>query len=117
MSDMPVVDDGALERLVRLGGPTLLREMIELYLTHGSERIAALDAGLAADDARAVQRAVHSLKSSAGNLGARRLQHTAEAVEAAATGGVIDAELTDRLKREYQESATRLRAAMEAYDG
>jgi HPt (histidine-containing phosphotransfer) domain-containing protein len=102
-----------MERLTRLGGTKLVRQLIELYLAHGPERVRAIEAGVETGDAKQVERAAHSLKSSAGNLGARRLQHTAEAVEAAAAGGLIDDDLTARIVQEYEESAVLLRSAME----
>lgn len=109
----PVVDMAALERLTRLGGAKLLRDMTELFLTHGRERLDALLAAASAGDAPGVERAAHSLKSSAGNLGARQLQHTAESLEAIAFNGMLDHELVKRLAAEYEASADVLRAAGE----
>jgi HPt (histidine-containing phosphotransfer) domain-containing protein len=112
MTAYSVLEGTALVRLERLGGTGLVRQMIELYLQHGTERLDALAAGVAASDARAVERAAHSLKSSAGNLGALRLQHTADALEAMAADGVIDEPVARRLREEYDESAALLRAAL-----
>jgi HPt (histidine-containing phosphotransfer) domain-containing protein len=53
------------------------------------------------------------MKSSAGNLGAVRLQRTAEALEASAGRGAIDEQLVARLVREYEDSARALRGALE----
>jgi two-component system, sensor histidine kinase and response regulator len=113
MTRQPVLEQTALDRLVRLGGATLLREMVELYLAHGPERLHALDEGVAAGDPARVERAAHMLRSSAGNLGAVRLQHTADALEALSARGLLDRQMVKRLRREYEESAALLRAALE----
>jgi HPt (histidine-containing phosphotransfer) domain-containing protein len=104
MSD-ETLDRSALLRLERLGGAKLLRQMINLYLEHGPGRVQAIADGVAASrDAAAIERAAHTLKSSAGNLGALRLQHTAEALEAVAASGIVDEQLAQRVQAEYAES-------------
>jgi HPt (histidine-containing phosphotransfer) domain-containing protein len=115
MTEPPVLEPAAVERLLRLGGADLVRQMIELYLRHGPERIAALAAGVAAGDAGQVERAAHTLKSTAGNLGAHRLQHTADALEAMAADGVVDEQMAARLSVEYDDSAAALRQLLEEY--
>lgn len=112
MSGHATLDGVALDRLARLGGTPLVRQLIELYLAHGPERIDALLTGAAAGDAAAVERAAHTLKSTAGNLGAARLQHTAEEVETLAAAGMIDAALTDRLRVAYDESVAALQRGL-----
>lgn len=80
MSD--VLDPAAAARLRRLGGDRLLREMTELFLQLGEERLAAAGSG----DRQEAERACHSLKSSAGNLGAHVLQQAAAQAEQTAAG-------------------------------
>jgi HPt (histidine-containing phosphotransfer) domain-containing protein len=109
----PVLADAAFERLRRIGGATLLRQMIELFLEYGPDRTDALVDGVMAGDAAQVERAAHTLKSTAGNLGAVRLQHAAQAVETAAAQGEVAGELTERLLAEYEESTTALRRVLE----
>lgn len=82
-----MLDPGAAARLKRLGGERLLREMILLFLQHGPERIDAAEQGSAGGDLARVEHACHSLKSSAGNLGATALQQAAAATEHAAEAG------------------------------
>jgi HPt (histidine-containing phosphotransfer) domain-containing protein len=113
----PGIEQAALDRLVRLGGSKLLRQMIELYLTHGPERLRTVEEGVSAGDAAMIERAAHTLKSSAGNLGAVRLQHTADALEALAAQGVVDVHVAERLRAEFEESAVLLRQALEELDG
>jgi len=84
-----VLDPAAVERLRRLGGDEFLVEMIDLFLDNGPKRMAAVRDGLAAGEARAVQRAAHSLKSTAGNLGGRAVQQTAQEIETLAAEGDV----------------------------
>lgn len=113
MTDMPVIERAALERLTRMGGGRLVRQMLEMYLSLGAERLEALRSAAAAGDADRVERAVHTLKSTAGNVGAVRLQYTATEIESRAAAGVIDMELVNRIPLEYEESAQALRTLLE----
>ena len=113
MTGEPVLDEAALERLRRIGGADLVRRMIELYLSNAEERIGMLTKGSAEGDVGLVELAAHTIKSSAGNVGAVRLQHTANALEAIAASGASDEELVARLVREYRESTAALRKALE----
>lgn len=113
MTGQPIVDAAAVDRLRRLGGTSLVRQMLELYLAQGAERIRALLDDAAAGDSEGVERTAHTMKSSAGNVGALRLQRTAEGLEAAAGAGVIDAVMVERLVQEYHDSAALLRAVLE----
>ena len=104
MTNERVLDGTALARLEKLGGRALVRQMIELYLANGPERIRALREGAAAGDATRVERAAHTMKSSAGNLGAIRLQLTADALENVAASGTVDHGMVARLVAQYEES-------------
>jgi two-component system, sensor histidine kinase and response regulator len=88
--DLPATDASALDRLKRFGGGKLLREMITLFLAAAPERIAAARVGHLAGDAPATERAVHSLKSSAAQLGAMRLQRLCARGERMAKDGKLD---------------------------
>lgn len=112
MSGDPVIDRAALDRLRRVGGANLLRRMVELFLESGPERVRAVAESAAAGDVARVERAVHAMKSSAGNVGAIRLQRTAEAIEARAVAGSIDAGAVQRLIRDYDDSAAGLRSML-----
>ena len=113
MTDPPVVEPAAVVRLRRLGGANLVRQMLELYLAQGPERIRSLLEGADAGKADRVERSAHTLKSSAGNVGALRLQQTAERLEAAAGAGIVDPVMVERLVHEYHESAAVLRGVLE----
>jgi HPt (histidine-containing phosphotransfer) domain-containing protein len=96
-----VLDPAACDRLIRIGGVTLASQMLEMFLKHGQERIMAAEAGYASQDMRAVEHASHSMKSSAGNIGAVRMMNAAAAVEAAAEAGAATAEQMNTLRVEY----------------
>ena len=89
VSDLPTTDATALDRLRRFGGGKLLSEMISLFLTAAPERIGAARAGVTANDARATEMALHSLKSSSAQLGAMRMQRLSEQGESLARSGSL----------------------------
>lgn len=74
-------DEAALERVHKLGGEHLVRRLVALFLANAPDRLAEARSGERAGDFKATEQAVHSLKSSAGNVGALRLQELAGAVE------------------------------------
>lgn len=84
MGEADRFDPRAIDRLRRLGGDELVRRMGRLFVSLGEERIAAARAGVTYGDLDTIERAAHSLKSSAGNVGAVALQRHAETVERAA---------------------------------
>lgn len=113
MTEQPVLDGVALDRLRRIGGDTLVRKMIALYLEHGPGRVQAMKDGLETGDAEQVERAAHTMKSSAGNMGAVRLQHAAEAVETLAVSGAIHPATIEDVIREYADSAAALQRVLD----
>ena len=100
---LPATDDASLERLRRFGGGKLLGEMIALFVSAAPERISAARAGVAARDAHATEQAMHSLKSSAAQLGALRMQRLCEQAETLARAGSVDqiAALVQNLEEEF----------------
>jgi HPt (histidine-containing phosphotransfer) domain-containing protein len=66
--NMEVIDE--LLALSEDGDPELLVDLIEMYLTDGPTKLAAITAGVDAGDWERVERAAHALKGSSGNLGA-----------------------------------------------
>jgi HPt (histidine-containing phosphotransfer) domain-containing protein len=73
--------DIELGRLHRLGGTKLVRGMIDLFLKTGSEKIATARDGARSGDLRVLERAMHSLRSSAGNMGAEAVEDLATRLE------------------------------------
>jgi HPt (histidine-containing phosphotransfer) domain-containing protein len=86
----PTTDPRALDRLRRFGGGTLLGEMIGLFLSITPERLATARQALDAGDLPMLERALHSLKGSAAQLGALRLQRLSAEGERLARLGTID---------------------------
>jgi HPt (histidine-containing phosphotransfer) domain-containing protein len=78
-----VLDTEALDMLVEAVGADAMRDIIELFLGECRELTAAIAAPGA--NCVAIGRAAHSLKSSAGQLGATALSEAALAVEIAAS--------------------------------
>lgn len=111
MESMEYLDPGVITRLEKLGAG-FPRKLIALFLEHTPRRLDTAMAGGRAGDWKAVEDAAHSLKSSAGNLGAVRLRELADRVEAAAsaaagrTQGAGDADLA-ALLAELEEAYAR----------
>src|SRR3954468_7265127 len=106
-AELPATDTAALERLHRFGGATLLRRMVELFLIAAPERIAVVRAAQSAGDVEAAERALHSLRSSSGQLGANHLQQLCEKGELGARQGSLEG-LAD-LASELDEELARVR--------
>jgi HPt (histidine-containing phosphotransfer) domain-containing protein len=76
-----VGDLDALKRLERFGGLKLRVELTTLFLEEAPSRVAAARAAVAAGNVEAVRAMAHMLKSSAGQMGAIRVQHLCERLE------------------------------------
>jgi two-component system, cell cycle response regulator DivK len=110
-SEMTVLDSTALERLRNLGGDSLVRRMIELFCSHTSAKVEEARECLKRDDLQNFGRAVHSLRSSAGNVGASLLFELAGRLERLAIENK-DSEvrlLFPELERALQQAAAQLR--------
>ncbi len=86
MNDV-VLDESVLEMLRSLtvpGEPDVLREVLEIYQRDLPARLETLRAADLSADVSAIERVTHSMKGSAGNIGARRLQEACRHVEDAA---------------------------------
>lgn len=110
MSDSVVIDTDALGRLEEWGGEDLILKMLQLFLEHAPERMDQIRTGASDGALDVTERGAHSLKSSAGNLGARRLQSLAAEVEeraASGDGAGVRSMLPD-LESAYTETETAL---------
>lgn len=109
-ADEPEFDAAALERLKRFGGDTLLDKMIALFLEAAPERLDAARAALARNEVADVELALHSLKSSAAQLGALRMQRLSARGEQQARTGSPEGlrALTDELDQELARVRERL---------
>ena len=80
----------ALERLARIGGDGLVRDLAFLYLGQAPERLLAGRTAMGDGDLRALAGAAHALRSSSAQLGARALTNACDATEDAAEEGDPD---------------------------
>jgi HPt (histidine-containing phosphotransfer) domain-containing protein len=75
------IDPAALERLRRLGGEEFIFKMADLFLSNGAQKIGEARRAFETANLAEVAKAVHSLKSSAGNIGALEVQDLAAKIE------------------------------------
>ncbi len=118
----PAVDPAVFDALCELMGEGL-PDLVAAYAASARAHLAALRAALAREDAAAMMRPAHTLKSSSANLGASALTALAGQLEAQARAGRIEgaAALVDRVDAALQRvcdeiGAPRARVA-EAIDG
>jgi HPt (histidine-containing phosphotransfer) domain-containing protein len=81
MNDSDIIDPQAQARLREWGGAKLLTQMIRLFLENAPNRMEQVRKGLAEGNVREAERGVHSLKSSAANVGALRVSRLAAQME------------------------------------
>jgi CheY-like chemotaxis protein len=100
------VDSAALERLVKItaGDPGLLPALIDTFLADAPRLAENARRGLQQAQAGEVQRAAHTLKSTAATFGATRLSELSRSLEALASSGTLDgaAGLILRIEAECQ---------------
>jgi HPt (histidine-containing phosphotransfer) domain-containing protein len=104
MNSDPCLDKATIEKLREIGGKEFALQMIDLFLSYVPQKLAEGRAAAAAGNWSGVQKAVHPIKSSAGNIGARPLRDLAAHIEQLAVdrqSETIDARLTE-LNAEYQ---------------
>ncbi len=87
MSEVQNLDPAALQRLRRLGDNAFVCRMIDLFLDYAGKKIAEARTAGATGNCAAVQRAVHPIVSSAGNIGACRIQELSARLEQLAQQG------------------------------
>lgn len=119
MPESPVIDPGAIQRLRKWGGVGLPRRMIEIFLMHSAERIVQIRDGIEAKDAAAAETGAHSLKSSAGNVGASRLQALCQAAEMLAEAGDFGGlkGLVGEIESAHRDAKEELERILEGMDG
>jgi HPt (histidine-containing phosphotransfer) domain-containing protein len=97
--DVPLVDEDVLAELLASTGddPAFVRELLETYLSETPEQLEAMTAAIDADDAAALVRPAHTLKSSSATLGAMRLSALGRELEVAGRAGSLPANARDLL--------------------
>ena len=111
--ETPVLDAAVLEELAAsVGGDRgFVEELIRTYLEDTEGQLAAIEAAIAAEDAGALIRPAHTLKSSSATLGAKRLAERARALEIAGRLDRIDDESRadgEKIREEWQEAKAAL---------
>ena len=93
---LSVMNPKSIERLHTLGGTKLVRNVVQIFLTHVPARIEIARQSLQSGDLKGVERAIHSVKSSAGNVGAEtlgelsgRIEQLAEEQKGESIGGLL----------------------------
>jgi len=114
MPDAQILDPNAIESLRALSPDmdgSFLRELIEIYLEDTPQRVAELEAALAAGDAHAMMRAAHTVKGSSSNFGANKLAQIALEIELLGKAGNCPpaVALVPNLKAEFALVAQALR--------
>ena len=116
MNDSDIIDPQAQARLKEWGGAKLLTQMIRLFLETAPNRMAQGRKGLAEGNVREAERGVHSLKSSAANVGALRVSRLAAQMEdhaARADLAAVAAQMPS-LESEFAAASQRLAAILAA---
>jgi len=88
--EAPLMDFSRLEEFKEFDDEqlTMTREVIALFMADTPPRLDAIAGAVAAQDAGALSLAAHALKGGASNVGAKAIQQHADALEAAAKGGM-----------------------------
>jgi two-component system sensor histidine kinase/response regulator len=94
--------------------PETLAEVVELFLQDCLNLMPTIDAAIQRGDSRMLQSTAHSLKGSAGNFGAKRVQDALQELEALARSGDMNpsAEVFERLKGDLRRMEAALRALL-----
>lgn len=111
MNDAPV-DREVLMRLQEdLGGPDVVREMVQSFVADAGPLLAAMREGAALGDARALEQSAHTMRSVSAALGAMRLADLCRQLELGAREGVVvdGREQAEAVAREFD----RVRVALE----
>jgi HPt (histidine-containing phosphotransfer) domain-containing protein len=90
MSDDPVLDPAVvsgLRQLTPAGEPDVLAEVLNLFLVEVPPRLDRLRNAWASGNIEELRRVAHSLKGSAGNIGARRLYDVCRQLDATGQSG------------------------------
>ncbi len=104
--DQPVLDQAVISGLRTLtppGEPDVLAEVLRLFLDEVPPRMARLRNAWESGDIEEMHRAAHSLKGSAGNIGAKRLYEVCSKLDALGKAGDLAsaAPLVDALGVEF----------------
>lgn len=119
MSVSDVLDPAVIESLRQLtppGEPDVLNEVLTIFLQEVPPRIERLRTFWAAGNIVEMQRAAHSLKGSAGNIGARALHELSRQIDDKGRSGDLSglAPLVDALAVEFGKVEVEIHSLMNA---
>jgi HPt (histidine-containing phosphotransfer) domain-containing protein len=91
-ADAPLLDEAVLTELLTSTGDdqTFVRDLLDTYLAETPEQLEAIGAALDQDDAAALVRPAHTLKSSSATLGAMQLSALGRELEMMGRTGALD---------------------------
>lgn len=99
-TDPPVLDESVLGELLESTGDdrAFVEELVATYLADAGTHVTEIAAAVEADDADALVRPAHTLKSSSATVGAVRLAAVARELEMAGRSGSLDAAARDAVE-------------------
>lgn len=111
----PVMDFGRLQEFREFDDEeqTMIHEVVNLFLSDGPKRLAAIEAAVQANDPVALSLAAHALKGAASNIGAIALQSQCTEIEQQAKRGMPDDSAASVLR--LQATWTRTEDALQAW--
>ena len=114
------INMGVVEELLSLsdqGDPELLVDLIQMYLEDGPHKLEEITEGLATLDYDRVEKAAHSLKGSAGNLGAVLVQNDCETLQVASREHELDTirSSVGELQSHYRDAEMALQDLLQKY--
>lgn len=113
--DRTVLEPRVLDELVASvnGDRAFVVQLVDTYLADSAAQLDAVEAAVASDDADALVRPAHTLKSSSATLGAEWLAASARGLEMAGRAGRIDDEAraaAGALRGDWEAASAALRA-------
>ncbi len=115
MNDLPLIDTAQMDRLKEWGGKELQTKMVDLFLTHARDRMDQIREGLSTSQPETAETGAHTLKSSAGNVGAQKVQQLAQEAEMLAEEGNLEGlqTLMPSLEQEFDAACGALKEFIE----
>lgn len=112
----PEFDVKSIELLNRVGKPGFAKKMASMFERSAPAKVSVITLALQSGDRTAISDAAHSLKSSAGQMGAISLQAVAEKIETAAESSEMNAlaPLVESLKAELNAALEWLSAVTDS---
>ena len=117
MNSAKAIDKTALVNLYNIGGQDFLWKMIDNFVAQSPMRIQSTRNNLEIGDLKAIHLIAHSLKASAANLGAVKVQEIAEKLEEMASVGLREhiGEALEKLEVVLAEAIVSLKAEKELW--